>query len=42
VADAPRRDDPPVRSKQKALDLFWLFGAPAGLVALLLALGAHL
>jgi len=28
-------------SKQRALDLFWLFGAPAGVVALLFAFGAH-
>lgn len=29
-------------SKQRGLDLFWLFGAPVGVVALLFAFGAHL
>lgn len=31
-----------VMSKRRGLELFWLFGAPAGVVALLFAFGAHL
>jgi hypothetical protein len=29
-------------SKKRSADLFWMFGAPIGLVALLFAFGAHL
>lgn len=30
-----------VSTRQSAKDLFWLFGAPAGVVGLLFAFGAH-
>ena len=34
-------DHRPIVSKRRSVDLFWLLGAPVGVMALLFALGAH-
>jgi hypothetical protein len=39
--DRPRLSTQPRFSLRSGLDLFWIIGAPLGIIALLFALGAH-